>query len=428
MFYPKPDSERVLYRHERALDAVLDLGAKPRRFWKVLYPLYCVSIEAEQRPATDFEPIEELLETGIAHAHLRSVEELANFFALDHRLVSNLINRLKAIGHIDLNHEPLTITELGLSSLKDRRSYSRLQTRHVLYFDVLRRQPLQRAHYRLRFYTMDEADEMDEINEANGRESFARILHHYRTWDDQALWRLKEYRDYHAYNLPDEIEIETLKLARAVNAQTDIVYLPTYIVERLPDSKLNLPRLLAFSMIQGDHDPTLETGVNSTDPALAVIFREDEQVDLAAAVAEEMRLRRHQPGEWTFKLQSPRGAELSLTAPRELPTVSERELDTRRPLSLLNIGRYLYIRVRADRYCVWVTCPTPEIRRKAIVERAVEWLNQSQSDRTKQQIDDWLERRSRELEVARPTSDELVAVATRRGRWRVAEMLEVFNE
>ena len=111
-------NESVLYRYERALDDVSDLGVVPRRFWKILYPLFRVEIEAEQWSATDFEPIEQLLETAIMRAELRSVEDLARFFALDQRLIENLINRLRAIGHIDLVQEPLTLTELGLHSLQ----------------------------------------------------------------------------------------------------------------------------------------------------------------------------------------------------------------------------------------------------------------------------------------------------------------------
>lgn len=357
-----------------------------------------------------------MLITAIAQAELRSVEDLARFFALDKRLVENLINRLRAIGHIDLTSEPLNLTELGLYSLQEQRSYSRLLTRHALYFDAVLCQPLLRSHYRLQIYTMDEVEKL---------RGFEQIAYGFLHWDDTALERLKARSDYHVYNLPDEIKIATLQLTRRVDRFSDVVYLPVYAVERHPGGRDNLPPILAFSRVQGDRDVILEAGLNNND-ALGDIFREDFLVDLEEVVTKDLQDRGHAKDEWVFVPYGPRGPEIQLKTPRAI--VEKQEEGKPKPLSLLKIGRYLGVRTRFDTYCVWVTCQKPEERRKAVSERTVSWLEQSRFSRSRQVIVDWVARRSQELNIAPPTLDDIYQTAKARNAWNVIERLEVLGD
>lgn len=317
--FSQSNPKYILYSYEQALDAVADLGVIPQRLWKVLYPLYRVEIETDQRSETNFNSIEKRLLTAIAQAELRSVEDLARFFALDQRLVKNLVNRLQAIGHIELAHAPLTITELGLDSLRNGRAQSQLLTRHVLYFDAINCQPLLRDHYKpgVQVYTLDEIEALR--NETETLRDFEQIAYIFLRWDETAIERLKARPDYYAYNLPDEIKIDTLHIRddRDVDRLRDVVYLPVYAIERQPDERSEIPPILAFSRVKGYRDLILEKGLNSNnDDVLGSIFQGKILDDLQKVVTTHLRNQGHTDDEWVFVPNGSHGPEVQLKEPR----------------------------------------------------------------------------------------------------------------
>jgi hypothetical protein len=94
-----PQTERLLYSPHKALDAVLALGAIPKRLFRIFYPLWRVRVEGRQRLATDFEELEWYMERGI-RGRVDLGGDLAHFFGLEARFVERLVNFLRAIGHI----------------------------------------------------------------------------------------------------------------------------------------------------------------------------------------------------------------------------------------------------------------------------------------------------------------------------------------
>jgi len=72
-----------LYSHFKALDQVQELGFIPVRLFKVLYPLWWVRVDGQQRIATEFDQLEWYMERGLMEAGFSSMAELAAFYGLE---------------------------------------------------------------------------------------------------------------------------------------------------------------------------------------------------------------------------------------------------------------------------------------------------------------------------------------------------------
>jgi hypothetical protein len=399
----------LLYNYRKALEGTLRLGALPLSFWRVLYPLRCVQVEGEQRQATDFHPIELLIERGIEQAGLSSLNELRAFFQLKLPFIEGLVNRLRAIGHIEQNGQRLALTALGRQSLDDRRCYQRLLTRHVLYFDAFEGQPLTRAHYRLQVY--DAAIAADP-----GR--FFAPYPIYPSWQPKsALDVLCERPDRRAYNVPDEIE------QLRVVASDNLAYMPIYVVRRRDDPALNLPRLLAFGRLSGYRDQTLEVPLN-INQTLAMKFRDTPPSAIHDAVASYMKRQNMAAADWSFEQSGLQGAQV--TVRKQSVIRAHLPPNQRKGIALRDIGQY--IELGGDKQidaCVWMTCDNAEIRTEAVIWQAADWLQRTPSELSPDDVRRWLAETSRRSAVPAPSFEDVLQVAQQRGLGQAAERLDL---
>ncbi|MEK8173612.1 AAA domain-containing protein [Streptomyces sp. M19] len=81
-------------------DAAFGQGIAPTRLYALLLPVWEVEVRADITEGEDFFLIDRFLERGLRHGGLRTVDELATFFALDRALVAQAVRFLTAIGHL----------------------------------------------------------------------------------------------------------------------------------------------------------------------------------------------------------------------------------------------------------------------------------------------------------------------------------------
>ena len=136
-----PVSKYLLYSHYKALDQVQEMGYIPVRLFRVLYPLWRVRVDGRQRIATEFDELEWYMERGLFDAGFSSLVELASFYGLEPVFVERLVDFLRGIGHIKGNYDNLSLTELGIASVRDRVRYEDQNTSTELYFEALGSNP-----------------------------------------------------------------------------------------------------------------------------------------------------------------------------------------------------------------------------------------------------------------------------------------------
>ena len=396
-------TNRLLYSPYKALDDVLDLGAIPRRLFRVLYPVWRVQVEGRQRIATDFEELEWFIERGLHEVGLDSVEDLARFLGLEARFVRKLVDFLKGIGHIRGDEDHLALTELGLTSVQTRIRYQDLETSAVLYFDGLGSRPLTREHYAVPVY----ADPPKGTR-------FRAFYTFYHRWDERALKQLMARPDRHHYNLPDEItEITPLDREPA--------YLPAYIVERWSGKPVNLPLFLVFSRVRSRRDAVLEEAVNVETLAL-VPLREANRHDLERAVENALSRRGLDRDDWYLRSDGPWGPQVTVDARvfKQSRRRTRGDDEDSWDLTVRDVGRYFL----AYDWCVWLACDDAEVRQQAAVERLLEWLQHVTATPTAEDLRQRLAVMHERLRIQPISTDTLMDAAEQRGLARALERLD----
>lgn len=354
------DNERLLYGHRKALNLALDEGAIPSRFWRIFYPLYRVEVEGWQRPHTDFEPIEILIEQAIEKGGFNSVIRLGHFFQLETGFVEGLVHHLQAIGHIEKAWRSLCLTDLAKDSLNDGRCYHRLRTQQALYFDGFgNNDPLTRDHYRLTIY--------DDIPpDARGFTP----LFPFGDWDPEALTRLMNNPHRRDFNIPDEIEEDTVY---PLPGET-VVYLPVFVIECRPQQNTSSPYFLVFSMVKGYRDKTLEASFKPKQ-GLSRAFSKRKKFNLSEAVADHMVWRGLRKQEWKFEPGGLMGPQVTIAAEQivvdDQLSIGQNQTNA---LTIADVGQYIFVEDFECSYCIWVTCEKVEVREQAVVKRALDWL------------------------------------------------------
>ncbi len=379
------------YPEVRALeDAAFARATTPTRLYKLLFPIWCVTIAATVTDAEDYDLIDRYLERGIAEGGLTTTAELARFFALDEVLVDRALRALAAIGHVTCANGTWTLTPLGLRSTAEQKRYViRAEDRRKLYFDAWESRPLARAHYDSRKVTMVPLHALPE---------HFRALMSTRGFDDDALHRLAGLAERDRFNLPAQID-----QPRQVCAP-ELFFLPVYAV-RATEGRRTRYLVYGQASDEADHDLT----------GLA------ERVQEVAGVLETEELQAKDPypqaADWlsrnrlTGRLARTDRGMLRATLPGTA-------FGGDRGLALNRLGSFVV--QGTGFFQLW--CQDERVRERALAERLASYvLARSQVART--QVENQLARLSRQLGFTGLTVEEAAALAGRLGNRRLAKQL-----
>lgn len=256
----------IPYPELRALeDAAQGNGLVPTRIFALLLPIWCVEVRATVTEAEDYELIDRYLEKAIAEAGLHTVAELAEFFALDRVVVDRALRFLTAIGHVAVDRDRFTLTELGKRSVRDQKSYRvTVQDRRKLYFDGYGSRPLTRPYYDSGAVTFLEPAELSTVDGRNGP-AFTTLANMSGGFRRDALTEVASRPDRDAFNLPARID------SPEALGET-VVYLPIYLVRGLQPG--GRPRYLAYSQVGDQADPYL-SGLCEQTPEIVGVCEND---------------------------------------------------------------------------------------------------------------------------------------------------------
>jgi hypothetical protein len=260
---------------ERVLeDAAVERGLTPTRLHALLLPVWRVEIRATVTEGEDFHLIDRHLERGLADGGLKTVAELAGFFALEEPLVAQAVRFLTRTGHIEEHDGRLALTPLGLRSVQDDRRYVvTREDRRKLYFEALSCTPLPRAHYDERKVTPLAGDALEKVLTSRQFPRFT-MVSVMSGFDHEALTRLatrsgREERN--RLNLPAALDqVESL-------GGEECVYLPIQVVHGLRED--GQPGLLAYSQVGSEPDRDLTAVVERADHVLAAIATEEREAE-----------------------------------------------------------------------------------------------------------------------------------------------------
>lgn len=393
----------LLYSPHRALDAVLDLGALPRRLLRVFYPLWRVRVTGQQRVAHEFEDVEWFIIRGIHEGNLTTVADLAQFFGLTERIVQRTLDFLREIGHLQQEAQQFRLTARGRESVQAQMRYEEHHLSTWLYFDGLDSQPLTRAHYAIPVY----ADIVPHT-------AFRALYPFERLWDTISLERLMQRPDRRQFNLPDELTHIEPPVGQAP------VYLPIYIIERYPDTALDLPPFLVFSRVRGLRDALLESVIN-VDVLTHDALQSPRTGDLARAVRNYLTRRGLEEDTWYVQQNTPWGAQVMVDGDT-LRRLSRRAGDNteKRPITIRDVGRYLLV----YDWCVWLTCDDVALRQESAVVRLLEWVQFAPSAPRAAEVTQRVQQMVTRLRIASISLDDLLETAARLGMDRALARLE----
>jgi hypothetical protein len=261
----------LIYNVQRAIDHIQQrTDIVPIRFFSVLFPLWSVEVQGEQKEPGAYRLIENYVERGILHGGLQSTRELADFFGLDQALVTKVVAFLSAIGHVAGPENRLHLTPLGIESQQDMQKYVLLETRRLLYFDGFLLKSLLQEHYESRSMRFLSDQETWLLPERDRGQRFLRL--NSSAWNIQAIEELNRIPDKARYNIPDEVtNLQQISLTKT--------YTPMYIFEtrrRTQQSRLD-QRYLTYTGIQDILDPFFEEIINASPNILQPLYAEEEK-------------------------------------------------------------------------------------------------------------------------------------------------------
>jgi len=405
--YPAASSSKyLLYSHYRALDQVQELGLIPLRLFRVLYPLWRVRVDGQQRIATEFDELEWYMERGLQEAGFSSVAELAAFFGLEQVFVERLVNFARATGHIRGDDTHLALTELGAASVKDRVRYEDQKASAELYFDALGSVPLSPEHYKIPIL---------ETLPPAGQTPYQAFYHFEQPWREDALDLVLNSPDRKQYNLPDEI-------SAAQPLKREPAYMPAYFIEVRENKPDSPPRLLVFSQVRGLHDTVLEEAVNR-DPLVyrALKAKTDSLAESVRRYFEKSGLKQDT---WYLNENGPWGAQVMVDGQIFQPSSEKQEEDEGGRLSIRSVGRYTLI----YDWCIWVMCDDVNIRSRAAAEQLLEWLQGANAKPSTQELKQKFASLRQRLSLQELPLKSVLALARLKGFARAAERLEELDD
>jgi hypothetical protein len=390
----------IPYPEERALeDAAFGHGVAPVRIHSLLLPLFQVEITATTTEGHPYELIDRYLERGIAEGDLRTVPELADFFALDHVLVDRAVRFLTAVGHLTAADGRLTLTPIGERSVQDGVRYVvTREDRRTLYFDAFGSRPLTRPYYDSRTVTMlrDEA-----LSSAASDGSRFTMLTSTRGFRRAALTELANRPDRDRFNLPERVDNPT-----SLGGE-EHVYLPLFVVRVMAPAG-------AGHLVYGPAG-------DRSDPDLTDLIEQTPEI-VQALEADERRLRGRPVEAAVNRWLAARGR--PPMRPTPLPDGGWRVV-----LRAEDFGPDAVPVQRAGSFQVFggevvhVWCDDERIRRRAMLERTSLYLSaRRRPDRDG--VENFLDRITRQLQLSIDGLPELARAARDAGRPELARQLD----
>jgi hypothetical protein len=142
------EQRNFLYHPDRVIELASNvLGLIPVRLFARLYPLWLVEIDAHEETRRPYALIEKFIERGLQEAHLRTVEEMVDFFGLSTSLVIKVLRFLATIQHVQQVDGCWALTERGVQSLLQDDKSVKQEKGQYLYFDGFCCMPLLQDHY-----------------------------------------------------------------------------------------------------------------------------------------------------------------------------------------------------------------------------------------------------------------------------------------
>lgn len=254
----------IKYLEQRAAeDALYGHDLAPTQLCRLLLPVWRAQVEAEIYQSQPYDLIDRYVAEAIDKAGLCTVAEIAAFYGLDTAVVGGAARFLMSVGHLTRSAgERLTLTELGLRSVRDGKRYVRsVKDRRQVYFDGFTRRPLRSAYYneetvafldgvklaRLRT-NAGEPGKADVTSRSAEREAFTPVMQiPLLALGQEAVNTLARLSpaERARVNLPEEVVGPTL-------ADAEQVYLPAYVVRAVAAD--GAVQYLAYTQVSDEAD------------------------------------------------------------------------------------------------------------------------------------------------------------------------------
>ncbi|MFI9227856.1 hypothetical protein [Streptomyces rimosus] len=392
------------FPEERVLeDAAFGQGVVPTRLYALLLPVWEVEIRADITEGEDFFVIDRFLERGLRLGALRTVDELATFFALDRALVMQAVRVLTAIGHLQETAGRLSLTTLGQRSVDDDIRYVMTrQDRRKLYFEALSCTPLTRAHYDDEVVTMLSGEALAKALRPDRYPRFTPV-HVTSGFDRSALDRLRSHKDRARFNLP--VAMDALE-----SLGEELVFLPVYLVR-------SHSGLLVYGQAGAGtaHDPELSDLCARTPQLTSALDNEETAQEPDEHVLRAARNWLREQGLDTVAPEQDGDGTWSVS----LPATAFGE----KGLPVSRIGTY---RVAGSRFFrLW--CPDETQRKYALLRRLDQRLG-ARRQVTRQEAEEIVARLSRQLRLEPPALSRLLRGAERTGLRSLEAQLAQLNK
>jgi hypothetical protein len=394
----------ISYPEQRALeDAAYAHGLVPTRIFTVLLPTWRVEIRATVTDAEDYAVIDQYVERSIAEGGLDTAPDLARFLALDQVIVDRALRFLIAIEHVHVTNGRFALTQLGVQSVRDQKSY-RL-TRHdrrKLYFDAFGSRPLTRPYYDSRVVTFIQRHEASTALDAVGGRGF--MLANTPAFRREVLTELAHATERDAFNLPERIDDPQ-------SVAEEYVYLPLYLVRAARTQQP--PRYLAYSQISDESDPYLTSICENTEEIISAC----EHDSTPNESGEQNRIT-----EWLARRNLGRNRPSRTAESTWRVTLPAAAFGRDGALSLSQLGSYIVL----GNFFFHAWCADEPARQHALVERVNAYLG-ARSNIVESALTKRVEQMSRQLELGTVDLSTLRRWAAEAGRSQLASQLAPFD-
>ncbi|WFE96497.1 hypothetical protein [Micromonospora sp. WMMD987] len=237
----------IIYPAVRAVEhATAVPGVRPSRIFSVLWPLWQVETTAQIQEEQDYEMLDRFLVRGLMEGGFTRITELCRFYGLPRSLVDRCLAFLFLIGHVVVADEVVTLTPLGLDSVRAGIRYVTKESRQKLLVERFTSSPLPRRHYdgSLTVLTTPRVPPEQGGDRLRFKPLFAPMV-----FQPDIIAQLAQRPDRHEFNLPKRMR--DLQVLGAQDA-----YLPAYLIACADQ------RLLAYSGVAGERDTFLEQVCN----------------------------------------------------------------------------------------------------------------------------------------------------------------------
>lgn len=234
---------RIIFPARRAVEHATTIpGLVPVRLFPVLWPLWSADTTAIVCDEQEYDLIDRFLMRAVVDAQLTRLDDLVAFLGLPELVARRCITYLATIQHVRFDGAYVSVTDLGVASVRAGVRYEWKQSRQKLLVERYTSAPLPRSHYGGGISILSEAT-VDRERVTDGSRFTA--LFSLSQFQNSAVEHLEHRQDRPEFNLPRQ-----LRDLRVVGNQQ--VWLPAYLVETESHG------LLAYTAAAPERDTFLE--------------------------------------------------------------------------------------------------------------------------------------------------------------------------